>query len=438
MTRDKKTTRRTFIKYSGCALGAVIVSPAVVPATALGRGGAAAPSDRVAMGFIGMGTMGNGHLFGEAWTYLPEGYIGRSDVQVLAVCDVWREKREKARDRAHRYYEKKFGKDGYKTIDAYNDFRELLTRKDIDAVVIATPIHWHAMMTVLAAQAGKDVYCEKPTAVTIHEAQAMVKAIKANDRVFQAGTQQRSEYDGKFRLACELIRNGRIGKLESIYAYREGGGVMWQEPSRQSEPIPDGFDWDLWLGPAPKIPYQGHSDAHLFGLGGINWGQHHYDIVQWSLDADRTGPVELDVDSDGIAIYKYANGTTVYGRPYKDEKIGETGGGWFIGSAGRIGVDRDNLVSEPADIVKTPIGPNELHLYQSGSHSGNFLDCVKTRKPTICDVETAHRAASVLLLGGIVQRVKRPLKWEPVSERFTNDEEANGMLTMDRREPWLL
>ncbi len=166
MNNANQTTRRQFLRTSGITLGGAIVGPSIIPSTALGRDQAAAPSDRIAMGFIGMGTMGNGHLFGEAWTYLPEGHVGRKDVQVLAVCDVWRNKREKARDRVHKYYAKKFGKNGYKTCDAYNDFRDVLARDDVDAILIATPIHWHAVMTVLAAKAGKDVYCEKPTAGT--------------------------------------------------------------------------------------------------------------------------------------------------------------------------------------------------------------------------------------------------------------------------------
>ncbi len=430
---DRQSSRRSFLKQSATAFAL----PHIIPASALGKTVASAPSDRVSMGFVGMGTMGDGHLFGRAWTYLPGGYLARNDVQVLAVCDVWKEKREKAKLNVNKYYDEKFGTKEKPTCEAYNDFRKVLDRDDIDAVLIATPIHWHATMTVLAAQAGKDVYCEKPTAISIHESQAAVKAIKENKRVFQAGTQQRSEYHGNFRLACELIRNNRIGNLQEVYAYRDGGGAIWPIPSGDPKPIPADFDWDLWLGPAPKIPYQGHSGAHLFGFGGINWGQHHYDIVQWALDADRTGPVEIFIDEDHAA-YRYANGVVVYGRPFKDEKIGETGGGWYLGDKGGIGVDREHLVSQPESIVNTPLDEDDVRLYHSDSHSINFLECIKTRKRCICDIETAHRAVSVLLLGGIATRLKRPLKWDPDTERFINDDEANKMLKMEKREPWVV
>ena len=436
MSRANETTRRKFLIRSGPGLGAALIGgPYIIPSLALGKGAKAAPSERITMGFIGLGNMGKHHLFSGPWAFLPGGYVGTKEVQILAVCDVWRDRREEAQERIHDTYSETFGKGNYKSCEVYNDFRDLLARDDIDAVLIATPIHWHATMAIMAAKAGKDIYCEKPTAVTIHEGQTMVKAIQKNGCVFQAGTQQRSEFGGKFRTACELVRSGRIGELKSVYAYRDGGGAMWPDVSGESVPIPDGFDWDLWLGPAPKIPYQGKSDAHLFGFGGINWGQHHYDVVQWALDADRTGPVEIYLD-EGNAAYKYANGVEVYGRPYPDEKIGETGGAWFIGTEGRIGVDRESLVAYPASILEKPLGPDDVHLYKSDSHSLNFLECVKTRKQTISDVETAHRSASALLLGGIALRLKRTLKWDPRKERFINDDEANQLLSMPKRPPW--
>lgn len=437
MGRMKNLNRRSFLRQSGSALGIMAASPLILPSRVLGKDGETAPSERVTMGFIGLGTMGYGHLFGEAWTYLPGGYIARKDVQVLAVSDVWRNKMNDIREKINRTYADQAATSGYQSCEAYGHFRDLLAREDIDAVMITTPIHWHATMSIMAAEAGKDVYCEKPTAVTVQESQAMVKAFRKNNRIFQAGTQQRSEYEGKFRTACEYIRSGRIGKMQNIYAFREGGGVIWPVESGEAQPIPDGFDWDLWLGPAPKIPFQGRADAHLFGYGGINWGQHHYDIVQWALDADRTGPVELYLD-EGSAAYRYANGVTVYGRPYPGQQIGETGGGWFIGTEGKIGVDRENLVSDPPNILEKPLGKDDVHLYKSESHSGNFLECIKTRKQPICGIETAHRAASVMLLGGIVQQLQRPLHWDPKKEQFIDDDEANQLLTISKREPWIV
>jgi len=290
-------------------------------------------------------------------------------------------------------------------------------------------------MSVLAAESGKDVYCEKPTAVTIKESQAMVRAIEASERVFQAGTQQRSEYGGKFRLVCELVRNGRIGKTETVYAYRDGGGVIWPKSHGKKTPVPDDLDWNLWLGPAPMVPYPGKTWAHMFGFGGINWGQHHYDMVQWALGTDHTGPVEVSVDHLS-ATYRYDDGTMVYGRPMPEKKIGETGGGWLIGSEGRIGVDRENLVANPPEILEKPLDPDGIRLYHSDSHSINFLECVKTRKKTISDVETSHRAVSVLLLGGIAKQLNRSLRWDPQQEEFPDDEEANSLLSLPKRSPW--
>jgi predicted dehydrogenase len=411
------------------------LAPTIVTSSALGKDGFVAPSDRITMAFLGMGTMGDGHLWGRAWTYLPGGYIARDDVQVLAVCDVWRNKREEHREKVNQYYSQKFAKGDYKSCLAYRDFRDILARPDIDAVLIATPNHWHATMSVMAAQSGKDVYCEKPTAVTIQESQAMVKAFKENQRIFQAGTQQRSEYGGKFRTACEMIRNNRIGDVESVFAYRDGGGVIWSAPEGEAVPVPEDLDWDLWLGPAPMVPYQGKTWAHMFGFGGINWGQHHYDLVQWALGTDHTGPVEVGVDEQS-ATYRYADDTIVYGRPLTDVKIGETGGGWFIGTKGRIGVDRENLIADPPTILDRPPEEQDIRLYRSDGHSKNFLECVKSRKKAICDVETSHRAVSVLLLGGIAKQLKRSLRWDPQQERFPNDEEANGLMSLPKRSPW--
>jgi len=388
------------------------------------------------MGFIGLGGQGSGHLFGGAWTYVAGGYLGRDDVQVLGVCDVWQNKRETAKQRVNAHYAQKLAKGSYRACEAYRDFRELLARDDIDAVLMALPIHWHGPMAAMAAMAGKDVYCEKPTALTIRESQTTVEVVQRYGRVFQAGTQQRSEYGGKFRRACELVRSGRIGKLREVYAYRAGGGFATRGwPITGGRPAPDGFDWDLWLGPAPWRPYAGSAGAFTFGFGGINWGQHHYDIVQWGIAADRTAPVELDF-VDGKVVYTYANGVVVHGCEHPDVKIGRSGGACFVGTDGRIAVDRGRLVADPPDIVKEPLGPNDAHLYESTSHAGNFLECIRTRKRTICDVETAHRAVSALLLGGIAMTLKRRLRWDPAQEQFVGDDEANRLLSYAKRSSW--
>ena len=428
MGRRAGLTRRGVLKAAAAA-------PYVVSASALGRAGAVAPSDRIAMGFIGIGGQGRGHLLGGAWTYVTGGYVARKDVQVLAVCDVLRSRREDACRRVNEHYAATLGKGGYQACKAYNDFRDVLARGDVDAVLIATPIHWHAVMSIMAAKAGKDVYCEKPTAVTVRESRAVQDAVLRYGRIFQAGTQQRSEYDGKFRRACELVRSGRIGKLKFVYAHRGGGGVSWRAGFGKGRPVPADLDWDLWLGPAPWRPYDGNAGAHKFATGNINWGQHHYDIVQWALDADRTGPVELYIDAGRLA-YRYANGVVVYGCPQPGQKVGGSGGGTFIGTQGQIAVDRESLVGDPASIVDRPLGPRDVHLYRTNGHSDNFLECVRTRKRPVCDVETAHRAASVMLLGAIAQQLRRRLKWDPAAEKFTNDDEANRLLAVSRRAPW--
>jgi predicted dehydrogenase len=184
------------------------------------------------------------------------GYAGRKDVQVLAVCDVWRDRRENATKKVNDHYAEVYGRDKYKSCQAYTDFREVLARTDIDAVLIATPAHWHATMAAMAAEAGKDIYCEKPSAVTVRESQAMLAAVRRYGRVYQAGTQQRSEYDSKFRRACEFVRSGRIGKLQAIYAYRDGGAVFWPTRFGEAKPVPAELDWDLYLGPATWLPYR--------------------------------------------------------------------------------------------------------------------------------------------------------------------------------------
>jgi hypothetical protein len=313
----------------------------------------------------------------------------------------------------------------------------VLERPDIDAVLIATPAHWHATMAAMAAAAGKDIYCEKPTAVTVRESQAVVAAVRQYGRVYQAGTQQRSEYGGKFRLACEFVRSGRIGNLQAIYAYRDGGAVFWPQRFGPAKPVPEGLDWDLYLGPAPWLPYDGNASAHRFDIGELNWGQHHYDFVQWAAAADETGPVEIFLEGNRSG-YKYASGVIVHGTAYPNEPVGNVGGACFVGTTGRIAVDRDALVSDPPDIVREPLRPQEVHLYRSTSHSGNFLECVRTRKKPICDADIAHRAASALLLGGVAKQLRRTLKWDPKAEKFINDDEANRLLSIAKRPPWCI
>ena len=435
MKSASTSSRRRFLTRTASLVGGALAAPMFVPASALGRNGLRPPSERITMGFIGVGTQGGGHLLGGAWTYVAGGYAGRKEVQVLAVCDVWRDRRERACQRVNDHYAEVYGRGDFRPCEAYTDFRQVLDRSDIDAVLIATPAHWHATMAVMAAQAGKDIYCEKPSAVTIREGQAMLAAVRRYGRVYQAGTQQRSEYEGKFRRACEFVRSGRIGKLKEIYAYRDGGGVFWPSRFGPAKPMPPDYAWDLYLGPAPWLPYDGITGPHRFDIGELNWGQHHYDIVQWAADADNTGPVEIFMEQDR-SCYRYASGVVVYGKPYPNEPIGGEGGACFVGTDGRIAVDRNALVSDKPEIVREPLRPDEVHLYYSESHSGNFLECVRTRKKPICDADIAYRAASALLLGGVAKQLNRTVKWDPQAERFINDDEADRLLSIAKRPPW--
>jgi hypothetical protein len=429
--------RRRFLRKSAIALGAAIAVPTIIPASALGRGGARAPSERITMGFIGVGGQGGGHLLGGAWTYVPGGYSARRDVQVLAVCDAWKDRRDTATRRVNENYAEIFGKGKYQSCEAYRDFRDVLARPDIDAVLIASPVHWHGVMAIMAAKAGKDIYCEKPVAITIRESQAIKETVQRYARIFQAGTQQRSEYGGKFRRACELVRNGAIGELKEVYACRPGGSFEWKRFS-PAQPVPEGLDWDLALGPAPWQEYAGVANAHMFcGIGDINWGPHHYDIVQWALDADRSGPVEMFFENN-VLQYRYASGVVVHAQHFPGDTTGSSGGGRFIGTNGWIAVDRENLTASDPAILQMPLDSNGPRLYRADSHSGNFLDCVRTRQQPICDVETAHRSISAVLLGGIALQLERSLKWDPQREQFLNDEAANRLLATTFRTPWVI
>ena len=408
------------------------MAPWIVPASARGADGTVLPSERVTMGWLGVGGQSGGHLFGTHWTYLPGGYLARPDVHVLGVCDVMAERREDAMRRVNEHYAKRYGPGNHQACTAYLDFREMFARDDIDAVLVGTPAHWHALMSIMAAEAGKDVFCEKPTALTLAESGAIVRAVERYGRVFQGGTQQRSEYGGVFRLACELVRSGRIGALERVYANHQGGGFR---PIPYDGPPPAEIDpaWDLWLGPAPYFPGRVPLGAHALGFGGINWGQHYFDIVEWGLGPDRPGPVEV-----GPAHFKYADGLIVHAEtsPYQFDKGVGPGGPCFVGSEGKLAVGRGGIAADPPELLDQPPGPHDVQLYYSTSHSGNFLDCVKTRKQPICDAESTHRAASLMLLGGVAMQLDRTLQWDPVEERFIDDDEANRLRSVATREPW--
>lgn len=439
-----QVSRRRFLGRIGWGTAA-LAGAGLIPASALGRAGLWPPSERITMGFIGLGGQGAGHLFGGAWTYVPGGYIARPDVQVLAVCDVRRERREAARQRCNQIYAEKFQQPGYQGVQAYRDFRELLARPDIDAVLIAVPYHWAAPMSVWAARAGKDIYCEKPVAITVRESQSLVEACRRFGRVYQAGTQQRSEYGGKFRLACELVRNGRIGQLKEVYAYRQPGALCptaWT--SERQVPVPPGLDWDLWLGPLPWRPYGGEAGHTLSGLfvGDVNWSPHHYDIILWTVNPDPRAPVEVEYEARGPnpdqarVHYHFPNGVVVHSQAYPGEPVGGEGGACFVGSAGRIAVDRARIVADPPRVLQEPLRPEDSRVYYATSHSGNFLECVRTRRAPICDPATAAQTMNMILAGGIALALRRAVRWDPVKAEFPGDAEANRLLSYPARPPW--
>jgi predicted dehydrogenase len=431
MTRSTRTvTRRRFVQQSA----ATMALPWIISSSSLGAQDAEAASERLNLGFIGMGRMNRGHL---------GHFLRQSDVQVVAVCDVDTTRREHAHQTVEERYAEATKDGAFSGCEAYEDYRELLARKDIDAVVIATPDHWHAIPVIEACQAGKDIYCEKPLSLTIHEAKMMLDAVRKHDVVFQTGSQQRSSRE--FRRACELVRNGRIGKLQRIIVDVGDPSRPCDLPEEEMEP---GLNWDAWLGPAPSRPYNSvlsprgihdHFPAwrdYQEYSGGMmtDWGAHHFDIAQWALDMDQSGPVEIIPPDDPQAQrgvrYVYANGVEVI--------HGESGGVRMIGEEGEILVNRGKLESNPESILESPREEGDVRLYRSPGHQRDWLNCIRSRSRPICDVEVGARSVTVCHLGNLAYWHHRKLKWDPKNWQVIDDDEANGWLDRQRRDPWQL
>ena len=423
-------TRRQFLtRVAGTAVGVVGI-PYIVNSSALGQGGSTAASERITLGFIGCGKQG---------TYLLRSFLNSHGTQVVAVCDVDKLKLDRAKGVTEDHYAGRNG-GSYKGCAAYGDFREVLARKDIDAVVIATPDHWHAIGVIESAKAGKDIYCEKPLSQTISEAREMVNAVRRYDRVFQTGSMQRSDWH--FRLGCELVRNGYIGDLQHVTV--SIGGPPDDKPL-PAEPVPDYLDWDRWLGPVLWRPYNGDLAPHIsqdvfpnwryhseFGGGGMtDWGAHHFDIAQWGMGMDESGPVEI-IPPDGkdykVLTYKYASGVTMT----RDSANGVL----FTGTKGTVETNRGYLKTSPEALKDVQIKPDQIHLYESNNHYVDWLDAVRQRTKPICDIETGCRSVTVCHLGNIAYKLKRPLKWDPRKEVFVGDDEANRLLLSPYRSPW--
>ena len=433
MIREKDINRRQFLKSAtGIAVGA-IVFPTIIPSSVLGQDGSIAASNRIVMGAIGVGSQGSGNM---------RGFLGKKEVQMVAVCDIDKGHRDRAKSRVDRRYDNS-------DCRTYSDFRELIERDDIDALSLALPDHWHSIPVVTAARAGKDMYSEKPLARTIREGRAMVDTVNRYGRVWQTGSWQRSVRD--FRRACELVRNGRIGKVHKVEVGLPTGGGTDNKPI---QPVPEGVDWDFWLGPAPWVPFRGviHWDWRwiMDYSGGqlTDWAGHHIDIAHWGLGLDYTGPVEIEgrgvYPKDGIynapTEYKftciYENGLTMIVANDQQQPMG-MGTVWY-GEDGWIHVKRGKLEASSEKILKEVIGPDEIKLYDSRDHQQNFLDCVRSRKKTITPIDIAHRSISVALLGEIAMLTERKLRWDPEKEVFLNDDEANRMLSRPMRSPWHL
>jgi len=428
-------TRRRFLKGAALAAGA----PLVVSASALGADGNRPPSDRIATGHIGFRAQGNGHL---------QSCLKNRDTQVVGLCDVDYTVLQRGERDARKAYADRAKDADFKGVFATRDFRELLDRPDLDAVVIAAPDHWHAAIAVAACQAGKDVYCEKPMSLTVADGRAMVDAVNRYGRVFQCGSQQRS--DGRFRFACELVRNGRLGKLRHIEVGIPGNNKTC-EPSWQPEPVPQELDYEMWLGPAPWAPYHSQRCHYQFRFildysGGqvTNWGAHYLDIAQWGQGADETGPVEIVGNGEFPKTGLFTTATKVdFTCTYADGVTLQckTGGGYtkFIGADGWVWVTRGSIKAEPKSILDEKIGPEETNLYRPhGGHLGDWLYCIRTRGKGAAHAEIGHRSASVCHLGNTAMRLGRKVRYDPATETFPDDSQAAAMLARAPRSPWSL
>ena len=426
-------TRRRFLQKTAAAAFAGAGAPQIIPSSVLGMGGATSPNNRITVGFIGTGD------HGVNWNLGP--YLRHKDAQVVAACDVDSNRLFRASETIN---------DHHKNEDCFTtkDFREILARKDIDAVMISTPDHWHTLISILAIQAGKDVQCEKPT-LTIDEGKLLIKAVRKHKRVFQTSTEDRAVPE--YHRMAELVRNGRIGKLLRIEV------ILPQQPQQPGDPtpqpVPKELDYEMWLGPAPFAPYT--RDRVHFNFrwiwdysGGIicDWGTHLFDTAQWANDTDRSGPVEVEGTGthwtgglyntvrDYDITYRYANGVVMTCKPGNPSLK-------FIGTDGWVGNTgwRGPVQASSPELLNSKISANEVRLYTNpnGEHD-DFLKCVRSRKDPYFPVDIGHRVSTVCHLANIAIKLGRKLKWDPESEQFVGDKAANQLLDRPRRDPWQL
>lgn len=436
MASSTKLSRRAFLRGTAAATATGVAVPYVIRSGVL-RADAPGPNDKIGMAAVGIGRQGGG---------LANGLAKSELVRFVAIADV-------NLPRAQQWAEKLGA-------EPYQDYRKLLERDDVDAIVTATTDNWRSLVCIHACQAGKDVYAEKPMTLTIREGRLMVEAVRKYERVFQTGSQQRSMAAN--RLGCELIRNGRIGKVQKVIAHNYPS--PW-EGALPEQPVPDGLDWDMWCGPTEVVPYNNDLYAPRANPGWISfrpysggemtgWGSHGLDQVQWALGMDESGPVEVWTEGEPFAPPTYtepesrSRGDGVCNKPkvlfrYPGDIVmelgnGPSGGAIFIGEKGTITIDRGKCVSDPPEIAQEPIKDTDVHLYKSDNHLRNWLDCIKSREKTVADVEIGHRSATVCHLGNIARWVGRRLEWSPVEERFVGDDDANGQLDRERRKSYEL
>ena len=440
MGSPARVSRRQFLGAASAAMAA----PAIVPSSALGADGATPPSERIGVGMIGMGR--------QARYANLKPFLHSKDTQVVAVCDVDRWRLDNARQDVEKHYAKQRAAGTYQGCLATEDFRKVIDHKGVDAVMVSTPDHWHVPIAVRAVRAGKDVSCEKPLTLSIAEGRALCRAVERHARVFRTDSEFRS--NATMRRACELVLNGRIGKVHTIRTGVPRGDVACAP--QPTMPVPTELNYDLWLGPAPEAPYtlkRVHTPKSYARPGWMrvrdycdgmisNWGTHLNDIAQWGNGTDRTGPVEVEAKgvfpTEGLwnvllnfeAHYKYASGIELHYGTSRPFVRFEGARGWVQANYGRGG-----LQAEPASLLKEAIGPGEIHLPRR-SDKGDFIHCIKTRGRTMEDAEVGHRTNSLCQIGLIAIERGKKLQWDPKAERFTNDDLANRMLTRPMRAPW--
>jgi predicted dehydrogenase len=442
--RNKAINRRRFLRRAAGTAAGAVGFPYIVSSSALGGADNIVASERITVGCVGVGPQGSGDM---------GNFLRQKDAHVIAVCDVKDPVLKAAQDGVNKHYQGT-------GCAAYKDFRELMARDDIDVILAATPDHWHVLIALAAVGAGKDVYLEKPMGLSLAQDQALRAAVHRHGRVFQFGTQQRSERN--FRFACELALNGRLGKLHTINVWSPGSS---QGGDPTPVPVPEWLDYQMWLGPAPYTPYtQDRCSNKLwwfisdYALGFIaGWGIHPLDIALWGGGEKVACPLEIEGKgvwpTEGVCdtamnwkvVCKYDSGVTMNftGDPYPDEwkqRYGRTTshGTAFEGTDGWVHVDRSGLNAHPKELLETELGPNDIHLYKSDDHVRNLLDCVKSRAETVCPIDVAVQADIICQISDIAIRLEQKLKWDPKTERFVNNEEANRRLSRSMRAPWTL